>query len=124
MKFFKNGISFSLIFVLFVIAVFTSFYKVGKLNSDFYFSFLYAALITTFNFVLGLASIQLGINRPVKTFLIFFLGGMVFRLLLMLTEVFICLKFLELKGNNFIFSVFSFYVYYQFNEIFYVIYRK
>lgn len=124
MRFSENSIRYSLIFVLLVIAAFTIFYQADKLNANFYFPLLFAALITTFNFVLGILSIKLSLKKPIKTFLILFLGGMVFRLMLMLAEVYICLKFLELKGNNFIFLVFIFYVFYQIIEIFYVNYRN
>ena len=124
MRFSENSIRYSLIFVLLVIAASTIFYQADKLNANFYFPLLFAALITTFNFVLGLLSIKLSLKKPIKTFLILFLGGMVFRLMLMLAEVYICLKFLELKGNNFIFLVFIFYVFYQIIEIFYVNYRN
>ena len=124
MRFSENSIRYSLIFVLLVIAASTIFYQADKLNANFYFPLLFAALITTFNFVLGLLSIKLSLRKSVKTFLILFLGGMVFRLLLMLAEVYICLKFLELRGNNFIFLVFIFYVLYQIIEIFYVNYRN
>ena len=120
MRFSENSIRYSLIFVLLVIAASTIFYQADKLNANFYFPLLFAALITTFNFILGLLSIKLSLKKPIKTFLILFLGGMVFRLMLMLAEVYICLKFLELKGNNFIFLVFIFYVLYQIIEIFYV----
>ena len=124
MKFSENCIRYSLIFVLLVLAAITILYLGDKLSANFYFPVLYAALITTFNFVLGLLSIKLSLRKSVKTFLILFLGGMVFRLLLMLAEVYICLKFLELRGNNFIFLVFIFYVFYQIIEIFYVNYRN
>jgi hypothetical protein len=124
MNFYENIVRYSLILVLSVVAVFTFFYVVDKLNASFYFPILCAAFITTFNFALGIFSIKSGLKKQVKTFLILFLGGMVFRLLLMLGEVFICLKFLELRGNNFIFSVFIFYVFYQIIEILYVIYRN
>lgn len=124
MRFSENSIRYSLIFVLLVIAAFTIFYQVDILNANFYFPLLFAALMTTFNFVLGLLSIKLSLKKPIKTFLILFLGGMVFRLMLMLAEVYICLKFLELRGNNFIFLVFIFYVFYQIIEIFYVNYRN
>ncbi len=124
MKFTKNGISYSLILVLLVFAVFSYLRAIGQINSDLYFSFLFAAFITTFNFLLGVLSIKLGFKKSMKTFLILFLGGMVFRVLLILIAVFICLKFLDLRGNNFIFSIFFFYVFYQIIEIFYVIYQN
>jgi hypothetical protein len=124
MNFTENGIGYSLGFILSVLIVLTFFYQVDKISASFYFPVLYAALITTINFILGILSIKLSLKKSVKAFLILFLGGMVFRLLLMLAEVFICLKILELKGNNFIFLVFIFYVFYQIIEIFYVIYRN
>ena len=124
MKFSENCIRYSLIFVLLVLAAITILFQEDKLGANFYFPVLYAVIITTFNFVLGLLSIKLSLKKSIKTFLILFLGGMVFRLLLMLAEVYICLKFLELKGNNFIFLVFIFYVFYQIIEIFYVNYRN
>ena len=124
MKFTKNSIRYSLIFVLIISAVFTFLWKINEISSDLYFPILYAALITTVNFVLGIWSIKLGLIRSMKMFLILFIGGMIFRLFLMLIAVFICLKFLELKGNTFIFLVFIFYIFYQIIEIFCVIYRN
>lgn len=121
MKFIKNSVGYGLIFIF---AVFSYLLKIDEINSDLYNSFLFAGLITTFNFILGVLSIKLGFKKPVKTFLIFFLGGIIFRLLLTLIAVFICLKFLELKGNTFIFLVFIFYIFYLVIEVFYVIYRN
>jgi hypothetical protein len=124
MNFSEKSILYSLIFVLLVLVVLTFFYLVDKISASFYFPVLYAVLITTFNFILGILSIKISLRKSVKAFLNIFLGGMAFRLLLMLAEVFICLKILELKGNNFIFLVFIFYVFYQIIEVFYVIYRN
>ena len=124
MKFNKNSLGYCLLFVLLVIAVFTFLWKYQVFSSSFYFAFLAAAIITTTNFILGALSIKIGLKKPLNSFLILFLGGMVFRLFLMLFEVFICLKFLELRANNFIFSVFIFYIFYQIIEISYVIYQN
>lgn len=124
MKFTKNRLGYCLVFVLVVIAVFTFLWRQGEINSAFYFSFLAAAIITSINFIFGALSIKFGLKKSLNTFLILFLGGMVFRLFLMLFAVFICLKFLELRANNFIFSVFIFYIFYQIIEISYVIYQN
>jgi hypothetical protein len=124
MKLLKNLVGYSLIFVIFIITIITFLRSHGEINSSFYNAFLIAGIITTINFNLGVLSIKLGLKKTINSFLILFLGGMVIRLFLMLISVFICLKFLELKGNNFIFSVFIFYVFYQIIEIFYVIYRN
>jgi hypothetical protein len=124
MKFAKNSISYSLIFVLLIFVVFSYLRVIGQMSLDLYFSFLFAVAITTFNFILGVLSIKLSYKKSTKKFLILFLGGMAFRLLVMLIAVFICLKFLELRGNSFIFSVFFLYIFYQIIEIFYVIYQN
>ncbi len=124
MNFYKNSISYGIILVLVFFAVLTFLWTKGELNSSLYFPILYGGIITTVNFFLGVLSIKLGINKSAKSFLIFFLGGIVLRLFLLLISVFICLKFLELKGNSFIFSVFIFYFFYLIIEIFYVIYKN
>lgn len=124
MNFYKNSISYGIILVSVFFAVLTFLWTKGELNSSLYFPILYGGIITTVNFFLGVLSIKLGINKSAKSFLIFFLGGIVLRLFLLLISVFICLKFLELKGNSFIFSVFIFYFFYLIIEIFYVIYKN
>lgn len=87
-------------------------------------SILFAYIITTINYSLGLISIKIGINKSAKIFLISFLGGMVFRLFLMLALILISLNSLQIKQNSFIFSVFIFYSFYLFTEIFYLNKRK
>ena len=124
MKFTKNSLGYCFLFVVLVIAVFTFLWWQGELSSPFFFAFLAAGIITSTNFILGVLSIKFGLKKRLNIFLILFLGGMVFRLFLMLFEVFICLKFLELRPNSFIFSVFIFYIFYQIIEISYVIYQN
>lgn len=124
MNLYKNSIGFGLVLSLVIFAVITYFWKSGDINSNLYFPILYGGIITTFNFILGVLSIKFGIKKSVKGFSLLFLGGMILRLFLMLIAVFICLKFLELKGNSFIFSVFIFYFFYLIIEIFYVIYKN
>ena len=124
MKLTQNSIVYSLLLVLLVIAVFTFLWQNDVINSAFYFSFLVAGILTTINFIFGILSIKYSLDKSLNRFLILFLGGMVVRLLLMLGAVFVCLKFLELKWNNFIFSILILYVFYQIIEIYYVIYRN
>ena len=124
MKFIKNNLGYFLLFILPVFAVFSFLWWQVKENSALYSPFLAAGIITTTNFILGVLSIKFGLKKSLNAFLILFLGGMVFRLFLMLFAVFICLKFLELRVNSFIFSVFIFYIFYQIIEISYVIYQN
>ncbi len=124
MNSFRKSISYGLILFLVVFSVITFMRVKGQVDLNLYFSILYGGIITTTNFILGVLSIKFGVKKSDKGFLILFLGGMVLRLFLMLNSVFVCLKFLELKGNSFIFSVFIFYFFYLIIEFFYVIYKN
>ncbi len=100
------------------------FYLVNIISGSFFSAAAAAFGITTINFSLGILFIKLGINKEDKTFIFSILGGMVFRVMLMLGLVFISLVFLELSQNNFIFSILFFYILYLFIEIVYLNLRK
>lgn len=89
----------------------------GVISEAILSSVVYAGAITTLNFVLGMISIKIGLKKPTKDFILIFLGGMVFRLFLMVSLVFICIKFLEFSQNSFIFLILFFYVFYLIIEI-------
>ena len=124
MNSFRKSISYGLILFLVVFSVLTFMRVKGYVDLNLYFSILYGGIITTTNFILGVLSIKFGVKKSTSSFLIFFFGGMVFRMFLVLIAVFICLKFLEINENSFIFSVFIFYFFYLIIEIFYVVYRN
>jgi hypothetical protein len=68
--------------------------------------------------------IKRGLKRGDKSFIRNVLGAISVRLFSTLVLVYICLHFLELNQNNFIFSTFIFYFFYLFIEIFYLNFRK
>lgn len=76
--------------------------------------------IPSINYTLGMISIVIGLKKPDKSFLILVLGGMVFRLFLVLILIVLTLNFLNVRMNYFIFIIFIFYVYYLTVEILYL----
>ena len=76
--------------------------------------------IPSINYILGMISIVIGLKKPDKSFLILVLGGMVFRLFLVLILIVLTVNFLNIRMNYFIFIIFIFYVYYLTVEILYL----
>lgn len=87
-------------------------------------SFLFGILLTTLNFIIGMIFIVRSINKPENIFLIFLWGGLIFRLVIILSTVVFILIFLEINRGGFIFSVFIFYVFYLIIEILYLNLRR
>ncbi len=71
-------------------------------------------------FVYELLLVKRGLVRGDKSFIRNTLGAMSLRLLSTVAMVFICLVFLELNQNNFIFSILIFYFFYLIFEIIYL----
>lgn len=80
--------------------------------------------IVFIGFVFELLLIKRGLVKSDKSFIRNVLGAITARLFFTLILIFICLHFLELNQNNFIFSTFIFYIFYLFTEIFYLNFRK
>ena len=98
--------------------------QMGIISAEVISSVIYAGVITTLNFSLGMFSIKIGLKKSPKEFMLIFLGGMVFRLFLMISLVFICIKFLEFSRNSYIFLILFFYVFYLIIEILYLNTKK
>jgi Ca2+/H+ antiporter len=96
----------------------------GIISAGILSAVIYAGVITTLNFTLGMITIKTGLKKSPKDFMIIFLGGMVFRLFLMVILVFICIKFLEFSRNSYIFLILFFYVFYLIIEILYLNTKK
>ncbi len=113
-----------LIFPVVLFCILFLIYSSGKIQSTTFSSFAIAGGLTTFNFVLGLLAIKIGISRSDKIFILSILGGMLIRMILLLGVVFISLKFLEINHNSFIFTVLFFYIYYLIIEIIYLNFKR
>jgi O-antigen/teichoic acid export membrane protein len=81
------------------------------------YSILDAIVITSINFVVFAFAYAFSIKKSNKTFLLFTIGGMGVRLLLMLVLVFISIKFLKVALLGFIFALFIWYTFFLIFEI-------
>jgi hypothetical protein len=93
-------------------------------TQQYVFPILWGLLLAFLNFIAGLTSIKLGINKSPNLFLLNTLGGMVGRIFLLLAAVFISVSFLEISLLTFIFSILFFYILYLIVEILYLNLRK
>ena len=87
------------------------------LEANFGYSVLAGITITTLNFLLFVAAYAYSIKKTNKIFIIFTLGGMGVRLLLILLMVFISIKFLKVALLGFIFALFIWYIFFLIFEI-------
>jgi len=81
------------------------------------FSILLAVAITYLNFLLFINFYSFSLKKSNKTFLIFNLGGMTFRLIMILSFVFIVLNYLKVEQYAFIFALYILYFVLLFVEI-------
>lgn len=110
----------TILFPLILFAV----YSTGKIEHTDFIAWVigWAIMFTGFTFELSL--IKRGLIRSDKSFIRNVLGAISIRLFITLILVFICLIFLELNQNTFIFSILIFYFFYLIIEIFYLNFRN
>jgi hypothetical protein len=99
-------------------------YLYNVIGGKSFLSILLGAGITFLSFLIGIWFFKIGINKSNSIFFISILGGIVFRLILTLIAVLMCLLFLELNRLSFIFSIFIFYFLHLSIEIIYLNLRK
>lgn len=99
-------------------------YLAEQVTPEIFIAWIISWLIVFSGFVFELLLIRRGLKRGDKSFIRNVLGAISVRLFVTLVLVYICLHFLELNQNNFIFSTFIFYFFYLFIEIFYLNFRK
>ncbi len=73
-------------------------------------SILYACLVSFINFLVFILLAEFSFKKSNKTFLLYNLGGMGLRVLMMLVLVFLIIKFLEVDEFKFIFVFFLLYI--------------
>jgi hypothetical protein len=81
-------------------------------------------IIVFLGFVFELLFVKRGLVRSDKSFMRNILGAVLIRLLTTAVMVYICLSFLELNQNNFIFSILISYFFYLIIEIVYLNFRN
>ena len=116
------GKSLIIIFIPFLILVFI--YSFSFVSETFFISVITGGVLSTFNFLLGILAIKIGLKPSGDLFFKAVIGGMILRLFLVLVLVFISLKFLNINENSFIFSILFFYILYLIIEIIYLYMKK
>lgn len=81
------------------------------------YSIIIGIAVSTMNFLLFICAYVYSIKKSNNTFLIFTLGGIGIRILIVLLMVFISIKFLKVDKSGFIFALFLWYVFYLMYEI-------
>lgn len=99
-------------------------YFFDLINTGVVISWIIGWGIVFLGFVFELGLFKRGLGKGDKSFIRNILGALIIRLFFTLILVFLSIRFLELNQNNFIFSVFFFYIFYLINEIFYLNFRS
>ncbi|MEW6196240.1 MAG: hypothetical protein AB1521_13905 [Bacteroidota bacterium] len=97
------------LFIITLIAALLLFY-IKVISYHQLISVLIGLIVPTINFIIFFTLLTISFGKSNKIFLIFNLGGMGFRLILMLVVVFITLKYLNIDVYGFIFVFFLWYV--------------
>jgi len=116
-KRFINRVSYLLLALLVVLMV--CFYA-GLLNREQLIAIIFAKVIMTGHFLLGMKFTVKGLNKPQEIFMIYVFGGMAIRLFLVAGVILFCLYILKLNFNYLIFAIFLFYILFMALEIWYL----
>ena len=119
-KFLSRSLIIASILLLFLFGI----YSFSFISKMFFISILIGGILATINFFLGLITIKISLNYSQNKFFIAIFGGLILRLFLILSAVFISLKFLKINENSFIFSILFFYIFYLIIEIIYLYMKK
>ncbi len=92
----------------------------SSINLILFSSFTYALLISFVNFLIGFFSINYGMMKNDKLFLIIVFGAIIFRFFTVFLVIIGVLSFLDVRVDYFIFTTFILYFYYLVIEILYL----
>jgi hypothetical protein len=98
-----------IVFLCVFVLVFTLF-KTDTVSEAFIRGSVFGGLINLVNILASLLAFNYSVEKDNKTFLLFNMGGMLVRLMLMLGSVIIFLKFLNIDKYGFIFTFFVLYI--------------
>ena len=112
-----RNLKFPLVFLILaaiVIYLLKSLELISAITCD---SIAYACIISFINFIIFIGLVEFSIKKSNKTFLLYNLGGMPVRMVIMLVLVFLTIKFLKIDEFKFIFAFFLLYVLFLVYEI-------
>ncbi len=95
-------------------------FSLNLLGKTLFLSFIYSLVISFLNFIIGYFSINYGINKKDKTFLLIVFGAIIIRFFIVFFLIVIVLSFLDVRIDYFIFTTFILYFYYLIIEILYL----
>jgi len=99
--------------ILLFLAVLVLYYlQNGNYKNEIMLGYLGSLII----FTLGFVSACWALNKPLKTFMVVVLGGMVVKFLLLAVLIFLIMKYTNLNILYFIITFVIFYIFYQFSE--------
>ena len=93
-----------IVYFIFYVLVFT-FFIIGLFNYSLIKSSIPSGIINLLNSLAAIIAFQRGFDKSNNVFLLYTLGGMVIRLLLMLLLIFLSLKYLNIDKLGFIFTL-------------------
>jgi hypothetical protein len=113
----KNKVRTVILISLAMLTIYFTSTSVGIIPNRYNFSIIIATIIVFTNFSIFVVSYHLGFKKKAKTFILFTMGGLLVRLLLMIIAIFLSIKFLKVDIVGFIFTFFIWYVFLLFFEI-------
>ena len=78
-------------------------------------------IIVLFGVLIGIITFELAKKKDNKNFLKIYFGGMILRLFILLSLIFVSLKFIGINPLSFLFSLFIFYIINQIIELRYIL---
>ncbi len=108
-------LSAALIILINVIIILLSYLKI--LSDSQFNSFIFACLIAIINYIIFLFLFYKSVKEENKKFIKINLGGMAFRIILILALIFLTLKFLKVDKYEFIFALLIWYIFLMIFEI-------
>lgn len=106
----KKALNQVLVVLLCVFVLLFVLLKTGTISSAFLYASFYGGLINILNVLASLFAFNYSLEKGNKTFLLYNMGGMLLRMLLLLAAILILLKFLNIDKYGFIFTFSILYI--------------
>jgi hypothetical protein len=94
----------TVVYITFYLILFTCFF-LQVIQFNLIKTSFYSGVINLVNSIIAIVAFHRGFGKPNKIFLLYILGGMVFRLLFILILIFLSLKYLNIDKLGFIFTL-------------------
>ncbi len=106
--------------LLAILVLLMAIYYLGLLSREQLIAAVFAKLIMTVHFIIGMKLNVKGLNKPQEIFMIYVFGGMAVRLFFISGIFLFCIYILKLNFIYLIFSTLIFYIFFMALEIWYL----